>query len=163
MPRGGQNRLAYSDELVSSVSALYESGMTQAEVGVELGMSQRDVWKLMKRCGVKARAAIKRDQRGEKNDAWKGGKIVTAFGYVAILSPSHPRAWSNGYVFEHILIAERALGRELEWYGPGDPRSEIVHHLDGDRTNNAQSNLLVTTYAEHIDMHRDPVTGRNGG
>lgn len=37
---------------------------------------------------------------------------------------------------EHILIAERALGRAL-------PAGAAVHHADGDRLNNANSNLVI--------------------
>lgn len=38
--------------------------------------------------------------------------------------------------YEHITIVERALGKPL-------PNKSRVHHIDGDRTNNDRSNLLV--------------------
>jgi hypothetical protein len=37
---------------------------------------------------------------------------------------------------EHILIAEKALGRSM-------PTGAIVHHWDEDRSNNSPSNLLI--------------------
>lgn len=42
----------------------------------------------------------------------------------------------NGYVYEHILVAEKKLGRQL---APG----EVVHHIDEDRMNNHPDNLKV--------------------
>lgn len=47
----------------------------------------------------------------------------------------HPRA-TQGCIAEHVLIAEAALGRYL-------PTGAEVHHVDGDRTNNIQSNLVI--------------------
>lgn len=49
---------------------------------------------------------------GSQHRNWKGGTRYNN-GYVQIYSPGHPRAHDN-YVFEHILIAERALGRLLD-------------------------------------------------
>lgn len=56
-------------------------------------------------------------------------------GYIIQYSPGHPRAMRD-YVFEHILIAERALGRLLESVHP-------VHHHDENRANNANTNLVI--------------------
>lgn len=67
-------------------------------------------------------------------------------GYRVIYLPDHPKAMQtknwDGYVYEHIVLAEACLGRSLQ-------QDEIVHHLDGDRTNNRSCNLLVITRGEH--------------
>ena len=42
-------------------------------------------------------------------------------GYVHVQAIGHPRADAQGYVPEHIVIAERALGRFIEW-------PVLVHH-----------------------------------
>jgi predicted nucleic acid-binding Zn ribbon protein len=67
-------------------------------------------------------------------------------GYRVVYLPNHPKAmksknWS-GYVYEHIAIAEQGLGRSLL-------QDEIVHHLDGNRDNNRNCNLLVLKRSEH--------------
>lgn len=65
----------------------------------------------------------------------KGGRVFHSAGYVMIREPEHPRSRSNnGYVFEHILVMEQALGRYLH-------HSESVHHLNGVRDDNRPENL----------------------
>jgi len=63
-----------------------------------------------------------RDVSGELNPAWKGGRYINHSGYVMVLSPYHNRAMENGYVREHIILAECALGRKL-------PPNAQVHHF----------------------------------
>lgn len=57
-------------------------------------------------------------------------------GYRIVFLPSHKRAYKNGTVYEHVLVAERMLGRELM-------PQEVVHHKDRDRLNNNPNNLIV--------------------
>ena len=47
---------------------------------------------------------------------------------------------------EHIIIAERALGRPL-------PRNVDVHHVDENRLNNAPSNLVICSRKYHKLLH----------
>lgn len=46
----------------------------------------------------------------------------------------------------HRTVMEKYLGRKLR-------RDEIVHHIDGDKWNNALSNLQIMTQAEHFVEH----------
>lgn len=60
-------------------SDYHEGGMSQTEIAIKYGVSQKVVWKAMMRFGIKARIAVKRNQKGELNDSWKG----SAAGYAA--------------------------------------------------------------------------------
>ena len=48
--------------------------MTQAEIGAHLGVGQHVIFNAMKRHGITARTAAKRNQWGEMNARWKGGE-----------------------------------------------------------------------------------------
>lgn len=71
-------------------------------------------------------------------------------GYVVVHDPDNPAAMRNkcwnGYVYEHIKVAQEFMGRRLR-------RGEIVHHLDGDRSNNNPKNLLVLERSQHVKLH----------
>lgn len=74
--------------------------------------------------------------------------IKTKNGYVFIYMPEHPKAFSNGCVYEHILIAEKILGRYLN-------EKEIVHHKDKKRFNNNPDNLMIfRTDSDHARFHK---------
>lgn len=63
--------------------------------------------------------------------------------------PGHPRANSENAVYLHVLVAEEKLGRHLL-------PSEVVHHIDGNKTNNAPTNLMVFyTKADHTSFHKN--------
>ena len=57
-------------------------------------------------------------------------------GYVTHYRPSHPRCNGHGYVKEHILVAERKLGRLVA-------RGEYIHHVNGRKNDNDPKNLEV--------------------
>lgn len=71
-------------------------------------------------------------------------------GYIVIYMPTHPKAMKsknwNGYVYEHIVIAENDLKRPLM-------DGEEVHHLDFNRCNNSPENLLVLFKNSHSKLH----------
>lgn len=90
---------------------------------------------------------FKEGKRGEAHPHWKGGRNVTGHGYVQI------RLAGGGRQYEHILVAERALGRKLRFFGVGHPDNEVVHHVDGNKQNNSGSNLLICTHQYHTELH----------
>ena len=97
---------------------------------------------------------------GSSNPMWTGGISKHSDGYTYKHAPDHPFS-SNGYVFEHRLVAEERLRvvdpDSVFLIKLGDRkylRPEIsVHHIDGDKTNNAPDNLMVVTNSEHQKIH----------
>lgn len=55
---------------------LYETGMTQKEVGLKLGTTQKVIWGMFRNSGYKSRIAKKRNQTGEHNDSWRGSEAT---------------------------------------------------------------------------------------
>ena len=77
---------------------------------------------------------------------WKGGRTRNAAGYVLVLCPGHPGATKNGYVYEHRLVMESALGRLLR-------SDELVHHVNERKDDNRLENLVLLQPGEHQRVH----------
>ncbi len=80
---------------------------------------------------------------------WKREKrpFYHSAGYVWIYAPNHPKS-KNGYVLEHILVCEKVLGKHL-------PIGAEPHHIDGNKSNNIPSNLvLCQERAYHMLLHQ---------
>lgn len=99
-----------------------------------------------RRLSAKARAGMAKKRKGSESHSWKGGRRVTTNGYIEIHMPKHHRARGNGYVFEHIVVAEEKIGRTLD-------AGECVHHVDDDKTNNSPENIIVIERASHSAQH----------
>ena len=66
--------------------------------------------------------------------------------YIKILSKNHPNA-KGGYVLEHRLVVEAYIGRYLT-------RSEVIHHIDENKTNNSIENLMLfQNQKAHASFH----------
>lgn len=61
--------------------------------------------------------------------------------------PDHPRANKWGFVYQHILVAEEKIGRPLN-------AKEVVHHLNGNPSDNNPDNLFVfDSQGDHAHYH----------
>lgn len=88
----------------------------------------------------------RRNYEGERNPKWRGGVHIEKTGRVLIYSPEHPNAnWKN-YVYRYRLVMEKKLGRFLK-------TSELVHHKNGDCSDDRLSNLEVTDRVKHGRIH----------
>lgn len=72
--------------------------------------------------------------------------------WYATTEPEHPNALTlpdrkKKYVYLHVVVMENHLGRLI------DPKTEEVHHKDGDTSNNRVSNLEVRKKSSHKREH----------
>lgn len=84
---------------------------------------------------------------GEGNPNYSGGKYIDDKGYVRLLMPDHPRN-IKGYVYEHRIVIEQYLGRQLNPW-------ESVHHINEVKCDNRVENLYLCTAKEHSAIHRE--------
>ena len=79
-------------------------------------------------------------QAREKNPNWKGGVSHDGAGYVTVNIGNGKQAR------QHRLIAEQMLGRPLN-------NGEVIHHKNGNRSDNRVENIEVLSQSEHMKKH----------
>lgn len=82
---------------------------------------------------------------GKNNPNWKRGFSIDGEGYKRIYKPNYPKAVCNR-IKEHIFIMEKCIGRCLI-------NNEVVHHKNGNRTDNRLENLELMTKSSHFSLH----------
>ena len=86
-----------------------------------------------------------RGQRGEEHYNWQGGSRLRENGYRFLHRRGHPLADAKGYVREHRLVAQEALGRPL-------PPKAVLHHVNGVRDDNRGANLVLCENAGYHQL-----------
>lgn len=94
--------------------------------------------------------------RGENATWYKGGRYLNDKGYVLVLNPEHPRPVASRYVYEHIEVVEKHLGRYLL-------SDENIHHINGVKDDNRLENLQIVTPQEHRAIHADKTKSELAG
>jgi len=86
--------------------------------------------------------------KNRKKQRRNGFKDELGYKYVSLPKehPFYEMVNTRGWVFEHRLIMANHLGRALM-------QNEIVHHLNGIKTDNRIENLEVMTASEHLGLH----------
>lgn len=127
---------------LEQITKLAAQGLSSKEIAKIVGKTPKAVQKYFRRHNI---PCLKQGgPTGERNGSWKGGKQIDKSGYVLLKTPDHPFANSHGYVREHRLVMEAHLGRYLQ-------PNEIVHHKDGNHSNNAIENLeIFSSNSEHL-------------
>lgn len=135
-------RSGLSSQEVASLVKEYKEGVSTQDLGECYGVNASTVARYVRDAGVEVRPAGFR--HGEDHHAWVGGRHLSEDGYVRVWLTSDDTLYemaqkhskNGGYVFEHRLVMARSLGRVLEDH-------ETVHHIDGNKQNNALSNLQL--------------------
>jgi hypothetical protein len=85
---------------------------------------------------------------GSLNPNWKGGRSISSGGYVLVrVGKNHPLADVRGYAYEHRLRLMEKLGRV-------PLPSELGHHEDETKDNNALPNIKPISRADHVRLHK---------
>jgi hypothetical protein len=112
----------------------YESGLSLSEVAAIHGTSASTIWAVLKAAGKKTRSREESVKRGKDHPLWKGGRK----------DRDRYKILPEGR--EHRIAATQMLGRLiLGW--------EDVHHVDSNREDNSESNLVVMPGRERVRFH----------
>ncbi len=113
-----------------------------AEIAKECNVSQGAIIKQMDKFGIERRSLsdsliARGSTRGEKNPAWKGGvaKWLYAFNWKRVAGKIRKR--------------DQYTCQKCKRVFPTTSKVLHVHHIDGDKTNNADSNLITLCAACH--------------
>lgn len=104
--------------------------------------SSTNLGKMLKKMGIE----IRKDA-GENHHNWKGGRITKGDGYIGIWNPNHNKADNQGYVFEHTIIMEKYLNRQIK-------KDEEIHHINLNKKENDLKNLYLCNHKTHLKIHR---------
>ena len=102
----------------------------------EQNVSSSSVWLAVRKCGKRTKTPREAAKRGPAHPLWRGGQSTSSDGYIVT---------SQG-VRVHRTIGALMMGRDLACW-------ETVHHVDDNKKNNAEANLVIMPMREHSRFH----------
>ena len=137
MRRQGQGSRKFSVEDIIEMDRQWEAGVSQTGIARHFHTHQSIIIKTFQDRGIVLET---RRPSEDNHGSWKGGRVVNGAGYVSVLvsrnSPYARMRNSGNYVPEHRLVMAKSFGRVLH-------RSESVHHINGDNSDNRLENLQL--------------------
>lgn len=134
---------SYGHECIECIKKLKHYGKTfKCEIcGEDFVIKHRNVLrrKTFKCKTCLAKEAIARLIKYNKDNYT--GKIINEKGYELTRDIVNKK-----YILSHRKVVQNNIGRKLT-------KKEVVHHIDGDKTNNNISNLYITEAKEHNKIH----------
>lgn len=118
----------------SEAVLLYQAGYSTTAVAKILGTSSCTIHRVLTQSGVPRRSisdSVSMASRGNRRE--DSGYITISVG-------------KNRRKKEHVLIAEKALGRAIK-------KGEVVHHINGNPLDNRNENLLICSVSYHTALH----------
>jgi len=118
------------------------------DIAITYNVSSATICRRAKELNIKLKR--KNYKLGKKHHLWQGGIHKSKRGYV-FLKIDHPNSNINGYVQEHVYIMSNKLGRKIE-------KNEIIHHINGDKSDNRLENLILLNNIQHCSAHQSLTT-----
>ncbi len=121
---------------VEKIVELYNKGLGMERIAHKFGYkSSESIRKTLRKAGIPVR----------KSWRFLNCKPVLENEYIRILNPTHPRSLKDGRVPEHLLVAEKYLGKPI-------PKGWVIHHVNGNKKDNRPENLLVMSKQDHANV-----------
>lgn len=132
------NRKVPNDE---TLTELYlEKRLPSGDIGQMFGCTRNTICRHLKRLGiVRPQSGPNSRNRNFKTKQYRSGYPVTFL-------PDHHRSNNIGYVFDHILLMEKHLGRDIG-------KDERIHHINCDRADCRVDNLWLSDGSRHRKAH----------
>jgi HNH endonuclease/Helix-turn-helix domain of resolvase len=163
MPKGvfhyGRPPIKFSEADRFEMRRLYESGYALHEIAAIFEISLQTLGRRLRADGITIRKRGRQSDRarakysGEKHPLWKGGRMFhRGGGYWLVRCPNHPHQ-RDGYIYEHRFVMEN----HLRVVDPNNPALDggylkpdyVVHHKNGNKTDNRIENLEVMSRQRH--------------
>jgi biotin operon repressor len=142
--RGGQVVWNINKETLRKL--YHDDKLGLPEIAKTLGCSETTAFNKLKEYGLQIGAEEQERRRLERNKVRFARQRMIS-GYQYIKAEGHPLANSNGFVTEHRLVAEKALGRKIK-------HGERIHHINLRKRDNRIENLAVLpSQAMHRMVH----------